>query len=187
MPGRLGNLSPGVPGLPPGDTAHRNRNLPGGLQNIRETFLRSLPILVWYDIPEKNTVKLSAKIFLESKDKFIFGPGRLELLRTVKELGSLRKAAQKLGMSYRWAWGRLNNAEKDLGFPLLVRTDEPIGGRPMVLTEEAIQLIAWWSGVEKSMEKTLRQAAKNMPPFIVENSTGERSPEPSETKRLKLD
>lgn len=86
-------------------------------------------------------MKLAVKIFLEHGNNLVMGPGRLELLKTVRELGSLRKAAQKLGMSYRWAWGRLNNAEQELGRPLLVRTDEPVGGRPMVLTPEAVELI----------------------------------------------
>ena len=111
-------------------------------------------------------MQLSVKILLEHGGQYVFGPGRLELLKTVKELGSHRKAAQKLGMSYRWAWGRLNNAEKELGRPLLVRTEEPVGGRPMVLTPEALELIAWFAKVEKDLQKALRQADKTMPEFL---------------------
>jgi molybdate transport system regulatory protein len=111
-------------------------------------------------------MQLSVKIFLENGGQFVFGPGRLELLKTIKELGSLRKAAQKLGMSYRWAWGRMNNAEQELGKPLLVRTEEPVGGRPMVLTPEAEELIAWFARVEKDLSKALRQADKGMPEFL---------------------
>lgn len=111
-------------------------------------------------------MKLAVKIFLEHGNNLVMGPGRLELLKTVRELGSLRKAAQKLGMSYRWAWGRLNNAEQELGRPLLVRTDEPVGGRPMVLTPEAVELIDWFDEVEKSLQKTMRNADKTMPEFL---------------------
>lgn len=111
------------------------------------------------------------------------GPGRLELLRTVKELGSLRKAALKLGMSYRWAWGRLNKAEEQLGFPLLVRTDEPVGGRPMVLTPEAEELILWFDEVKKNMADALSDMDKTMPSFL---AAVPECPEPEEI-RLILD
>lgn len=117
-------------------------------------------------------MRLAAKFFLEHNDKLVFGPGRLELLKAVRDLGSLRKAAQKLGMSYRWAWGRLNNAEKELGRPLLVRTDEPVGGRPMVLTPEAVEIIDWFTVVEKNLLKALRQADKTMPAFLAEGPAG---------------
>ncbi|MDL2315936.1 LysR family transcriptional regulator [Desulfovibrio sp. OttesenSCG-928-A18] len=112
-------------------------------------------------------MRLSVKIFLEDNGEFVVGPGRLELLKAIDELGSLRKAAQKLGMSYRWAWGRLNRAEEELGRPLLVRTDEPVGGRPMVLTPEAHELIAWFGKVEKYLQKTMREADKGMPEFLI--------------------
>lgn len=128
-------------------------------------------------------MRLAVKLFLSHGDDFVMGPGRLELLRTVKELGSLRKASQKLGMSYRWAWGRLNKAEDQLGFPLLVRTDEPVGGRPMVLTPEAEELIAWFAEVESNLAKALRNVDKTMPHFLA------NAPEPRESgeKRLVLD
>lgn len=118
---------------------------------------------------------LSVKLFMEHDGQYVMGPGRLELLKTVQELGSLRKAAQKLGMSYRWAWGRLNNAEKELGTPLLVRTEEPVGGRPMVLTPEALELIAWFAKVEKDLKNALKQADKGMPAFLTK--TPSKSPD----------
>ena len=127
-------------------------------------------------------MQLSVKIFLQHGGQYVFGPGRLELLKTVKELGSLRKAAQRLGMSYRWAWGRLNNAEKELGKPLLVRTDEPVGGRPMVLTPEAEELIVWFAKVEKDLQKALRQADKSMPDFLVNAP----APDPSQQVQMRL-
>ena len=131
-------------------------------------------------------MRLAVKIFLEHGNDFVMGPGRLELLKTVRELGSLRKAAQKLGMSYRWAWGRLNNAEQELGRPLLVRTEEPVGGRPMVLTPEAIELIDWFSEVEKNLRKALRNADKTMPEFLA-NAPAVTGEDDEERQRFVLD
>ncbi len=110
-------------------------------------------------------MQLSAKIFLENEHEYIFGPGRKDLLLAIAELGSLRKAAQKLGMSYRWAWGRMNNAEKEMGIPLLMRTEEA-GGRPKVLTPQARELLQWYLQVEEDMKKVLLNAAKSQPDFL---------------------
>lgn len=119
---------------------------------------------------EKSTgvehMRLAVKLFLSHGGDYVMGPGRLELLRTVKELGSLRKAALKLGMSYRWAWGRLNKTEELLGFPLLVRTEEPVGGRPKVLTPEAEELILWFAEVDRSLAEALRNVDTTMPAFL---------------------
>lgn len=113
-------------------------------------------------------MRLAVKIFLEEEDKYLIGPGRLELLRAVRDSGSLRKAAQRLGMSYRWAWGRLNKAEQELGRPLLVRTSEPLGGRPKILTPEALELLEWFTDVEQRMRQCLDSIGENMPSFLRE-------------------
>ena len=110
-------------------------------------------------------MNLSVKLFLEDLNKYVLGPGRVELLRSIEELGSLRKAAQKLGMSYRWAWGRLSDAEKALGVSLLAH-DPASGGKAKTLTPEARQLLAWYSAVEKEMADVLVRADENRPGFL---------------------
>jgi molybdate transport system regulatory protein len=110
-------------------------------------------------------MNLFVKIFLEEQDTYALGPGRMELLRSVEELGSLRKAAQKLGMSYRWAWGRLNDAEKALNVSLLAQ-DPNAGGKAKTLTPEARELLAWYNAIEEEMAGLLAEAAANCPSFL---------------------
>lgn len=111
-------------------------------------------------------MKLSTKIFIESGDDYVLGPGRLALLKAVRDLGSLRKAAQHFGMSYRWAWGRLDDAEKKMGVTLLARTDDVVRGRPKQLTQEAIDLIAWADKTANKVEGVLRKMEQEMPDFL---------------------
>ncbi|NDV20024.1 LysR family transcriptional regulator [Pseudodesulfovibrio sp. JC047] len=70
---------------------------------------------------EQDTT-LRLRIWLEQKDKTYIGIGSTLLLKHVEELGSLRKAAEALGMSYRRAWGKLKNAEERIGQPLVEKT-----------------------------------------------------------------
>lgn len=70
-------------------------------------------------------LRVKSKVWLEADGRMIFSDGRLQLLEAVARLGSLRRAAQELGMSYRAAWGLLKVSEEALGTPLL---DVTIGG-----------------------------------------------------------
>ena len=48
------------------------------------------------------------------------GAGRAELLKTIDEERSLRKACQKLGISYKHAWMMLKKMNDALGEPAVV-------------------------------------------------------------------
>jgi len=63
------------------------------------------------------TVRLH--IWLETGTGTTFGVGRAQLLARVDRLGSLKKAAASMGMSYRAAWGKIQQSEKVLGVKLL--------------------------------------------------------------------
>jgi molybdate transport system regulatory protein len=59
------------------------------------------------------------KLWLQRENEVLLGLGRAQLLKKVEELGSLKKAAEELGMSYRAAWGRMKRTEKAMGFVML--------------------------------------------------------------------
>ncbi len=66
--------------------------------------------------------RIHSKLWLEHNGEMLLGVGRTELLRRIGELGSLKKAAESLGMSYRAAWGRLKRTEAAMGIPLVEDT-----------------------------------------------------------------
>jgi molybdate transport system regulatory protein len=66
------------------------------------------------------------KVWVVFGDRVKFGDGRADLLDLVDQLGSLKKAVGRIGMSYRNAWGYLRELEDAAGFKLLERT--PGGG-----------------------------------------------------------
>ena len=63
------------------------------------------------------------------------------ILSAVAEHGSLRKATEALGVSYRYAWGLVRQAEEEIGTPLLVRTVGGASGGGARLTETADDLL----------------------------------------------
>jgi molybdate transport system regulatory protein len=69
-------------------------------------------------------MRLRYKLWLDCQGR-AFGDGPARLLEGVERSGSLRHAAQDLGMSYNKAWRIMRAAEERLGFPLL---DRSVGG-----------------------------------------------------------
>jgi len=59
------------------------------------------------------------KVWMETEDGYVFGPGVYSLLKKVMDVGTLKEASTELGMSYRYAWGLIRKAEEKLGEPLL--------------------------------------------------------------------
>jgi len=82
------------------------------------------------------------KVWLETEDGYVFGPGVHSLLKKVTETGTLKKAASDLGMSYRYAWGLIKKAEEKLGEPLIIaHKGGRSGGGGAILTERGQRFI----------------------------------------------
>ena len=74
--------------------------------------------------------------FYDDRGEKFFGEGPARLLRGIEEKGSLRAAALAMEMAYTKALTIIKNAEKALGFPLLIRSTGGKSGGGSKLTEE---------------------------------------------------
>lgn len=66
------------------------------------------------------------KVWLEKGGEVVVGNGKVGLLKMIAELGSIQKAADNLGMSYRHAWGVIQKIEKRSGIKFV---ETQVGGR----------------------------------------------------------
>jgi molybdate transport system regulatory protein len=101
-----------------------------------------------------TTMRLMAKLWLDY-DGRAFGDGPARLLSGVERSGSLRKAAQELGMSYNKAWRILHAAEERLGFALLDRSVGGNLGGGSHLTAEARDLVGRYEAAAAEAEDAL--------------------------------
>ena len=69
-----------------------------------------------------KTVRPKLKLWVVFDDRVKFGDGRAQLLELIDRLGSIKKAVAQIGMSYRAAWGYLEELEAAAGFKFLERT-----------------------------------------------------------------
>ncbi|HII85622.1 TPA: LysR family transcriptional regulator, partial [Candidatus Bathyarchaeota archaeon] len=63
----------------------------------------------------QNQHRPSGKIWIEIQGKPILGKGGAEILREIDARQSLSKAAEKLGMSYRYLWNYLQEIQEAVG------------------------------------------------------------------------
>ncbi|TVM32251.1 winged helix-turn-helix domain-containing protein [Oceanidesulfovibrio marinus] len=103
------------------------------------------------------------RLWLETEDGVMLGLGRLLLLEAIRDEGSLKKAAERLGMSYRAAWGKLKTTEEALAEPLL---EKVCGGRGYKLTPFAADLVADFRKLYDEVENKAASSAA-MFPFAV--------------------
>lgn len=108
---------------------------------------------------EKKTQNLrpNYKLWFERDGEYIFGPGACAILQAVHEEGTITKGAEKLEMSYRYAWGVIKKIEKKLG----VRVVETfkggtVGGGGAKVTEYGLQLIETFSRLNSEFEEVLK-------------------------------
>ncbi|MEM3038818.1 MAG: NUDIX domain-containing protein [Thermoplasmata archaeon] len=65
------------------------------------------------------SLEIDFRPVLKIDKKSVMGAGRAELLRKIKETGSLSTAAKSMGMSYRHAWGVIHHMEDIVGEKLV--------------------------------------------------------------------
>lgn len=99
-------------------------------------------------------MQLKYKLWLDYRGR-AFGDGPARLLAGVEEHGSLRKAAQELGMSYNKAWRIIHAAEQRLGFALLDRSVGGNLGGGSQMTPEARDLMKRYQAVAAEAEAAL--------------------------------
>ncbi|MDD3312205.1 LysR family transcriptional regulator [Pseudodesulfovibrio sp.] len=107
------------------------------------------------ECPERPVMRLH--LWLETGDGVLFGLGRLQLLRKVEQCGSLKAAAESLGMSYRGAWGKIKATEKLFGEKLIERA----GSR-----REGYHLTLFGSGLAHDFDEWFREVER----FALEKS-----------------
>ena len=84
--------------------------------------------------PVKGRPRL--KLWVVFGDDVKFGEGRAELLEAMERLGSFKQAVDRMGMSYRAAWGYFRELERAAGLKLLERRPGRTPGGGTRLTPE---------------------------------------------------
>ncbi len=104
--------------------------------------------------------EVQAKTWLERDGHSILSTGRAKLLRLIETEGSLSKAAQNMGMSYRHAWGILRKIEEGVGASVVESTRGGKGGGESRLTVKGREILRKFDLYNDEIQKVVRYGAK---------------------------
>jgi molybdate transport system regulatory protein len=100
--------------------------------------------------------KLSCKVWIEHKGKPVIGKGGAEILEAIDKENSISKAAETLGMSYRYVWNYLQDIRKALEEPIVeTYKGGKSGGGGARLTDLGRSLLGEYKQVESYLSKVL--------------------------------
>jgi molybdate transport system regulatory protein len=92
---------------------------------------------------------------VEKDGQLVLSDYRVQLLQYVAETGSLAEAAERLGLSYRRAWGKVREIEQNLGLSLVQSEAGGAGGGSSRLTRQGERLVALYGRFRQAMEADL--------------------------------
>lgn len=97
-------------------------------------------------------VKLKIYVLNEQGEKFL-GIGVFWLLSTIREVGSIRKAAAELGLSYTKALNMLRSLEMSIGCRVLDRRKGGDDREGALLTSAGVQVIELYDSFQKKVKQ----------------------------------
>ena len=100
-----------------------------------------------------SPVKPKLRVWVVFANELKFGDGRARLLELIDRRGSLRQAAAELDMSYRNAWGYLQELETAAGFKLTERAPDGTLRSGMRLTSEGRRFLACYRKFQTKLDE----------------------------------
>jgi len=100
---------------------------------------------------------ISWKIYLKQDNIKVFGKGPKMLLLKIDELGSIRKAASFMNLSYTKAWNMILNLENGIGIKVLEKQIGGKNGGGSTLTEEVRVLIKKFDELEMEVDQCITE------------------------------
>ena len=104
--------------------------------------------------------KLNGRIWIETDQGRLIGPGRVELLERIQASGSIRQAALQMKMSYRQAWDLIKDMNERLELPVVISTRGGKGGGNAQVTEKGLTVISQYHLLCEKFQEFLNENHK---------------------------
>lgn len=109
-------------------------------------------------------------LYLEG-DEIFFGPGIAQFLSLIDHTGSMQTACRQMHMSYSKGWKIIKDAEKQMGFPLLLTKSGGSDGGFSQLTPKSKDYLTRYLAMEKELDMTAKRLFQKY--FGKDNSSNE--------------
>lgn len=111
---------------------------------------------------KKSKLQVQGRFWIGSDQGILLGPGRVELLEHIDELGSINKAAAAMDMSYRQAWALVKSMNERAPSPLVVRMTGGKDGGGTHLTEAGRKALQVYRELAEELQQFCTKATKRV-------------------------
>ncbi len=111
---------------------------------------------------DSNKITVRGRVWLDAGENSFLGQGKIELIEKIKELGSLRKAAIEMKMSYQKAWYNIDEINKAAGKPLVILKHGGKGGGIAQITETGEKAILIFKQLQEDFKTFVEEKTKNI-------------------------
>ncbi len=111
-----------------------------------------------------NGLEIRSKVWIEVDGEPVFGRGRRFLLEAIETHGSINRAAEDVGISYRKAWSHIKAMEERLGVQLVERKTGGRNGGGANITGEARAFLNKFEQMETGIREVVDEKFKALFP-----------------------
>jgi len=109
-----------------------------------------------------NSSKVAGSMWLNRQEREFLGLAQIRLLKAVGETGSITKAAQSVGISYKTAWDMVNSINNLADKPLVERLAGGKGGGGTKLTPAGTSIIEQYAILEEEHNRFLENLSERV-------------------------
>ena len=114
----------------------------------------------------KKTKIHKPRIRLLLGEHVALGPGKIELIKAIKESGSISAAAKLMGMSYRRAWNLVDSINQDFSNQIIIASSGGKGGGGAIVTETGLEIIKYYQNIESKALRSIGTDLENFDQFL---------------------
>lgn len=108
-------------------------------------------------------MEVKVKVWIEDdKKNLVFGGGKMEILKYIKQTGSIAEAAQQIGLNYKKTWSHIQILEKYIEDTLVIT--QKGGGEQggTTLTPKALEIIENYKILQDDVKEYTQQRFKEL-------------------------
>jgi molybdate transport system regulatory protein len=108
-------------------------------------------------------LRLNYKFWIETESHLsVLGEGKWQLLKAIRDTGSLKAGVEKMGYTYRQTWENLKTIEQKLGFKLIEKTRGGEKGGQTVLTRKGEMIVEFFDRLYQQIDPEINDLFHKM-------------------------
>ena len=113
-------------------------------------------------MPKTSNIRCRSRFRIMSGDLIALGPGKVDLLESIDNMGSISEAARQINISYRRAWDMVDTMNQCFSEPLVERVTGGKGGGGATLTSLGKRIVKIYRNMEKKASMATQEEWRSL-------------------------